>query len=330
MKMFIPSLQRPILLLLLAALPIIFFSCDTNSDEEQIDCDAIMEELEDLEADVEEAYAEGDCDEFEEKSEELVDLYKKAAACEDFEDLLEDRGYDSDEADDFIDDFEEWREEAVDNCGEVDCDNILETEDALITEIENALDNSECQLLPGLIDEYIELMDNQGRHCEEMIQLVESQGYADIDEYIQEIEDARADIQDVCESSQNPGASSLNDEWRRSDGDIMFINGSTSSWVSYTPSTEEQAAISQGLMTTSTPYIKDIVQLEDKKWSCSRWGISYTSVSGTITNTGYIPNCTIIMSADGNAITISGTIPAGQGWPDNLVGTNFSTNWTRQ
>lgn len=199
MKVLISTVQRRLLLILLVTLPVIFLSCESSNDEEQIDCDAIMEELEDLEEEVEEAYANGDCEEFEDKASELVDVYQKAAGCDDFEDLLEDRGYDADEADEFIEDFEDWLDDAVDNCGEVDCDNIVETEEALYLEIENALEDSDCELLADLIDEYIQLMDMQGRHCEEMIQVVEDQGYEDMDEYIQEIEDARTEILEVCE-----------------------------------------------------------------------------------------------------------------------------------
>ena len=103
--------------------------------------------------------------------------------------------------------------------------------------------------------------------------------------------------------------------WIRSgSSNVLRINGSTSSWETYSPSDVAQAAINLGLMTLTTPLFRNITKSTSTKWTCENFIISFQSGTTTINKAAYV-NATITITNNGNSFTVSGTIPSGAGWP---------------
>lgn len=110
------SNKLPIMMMILA-LAFVSFSCD--KDDDKVDCDAVENQLEDLEDDYDDAYDDGDCDEVESILNQMLSIYKKNKSCEFVVEEADDAGFDEDEIDEYIEALEEFIEEDVDYCNSV-------------------------------------------------------------------------------------------------------------------------------------------------------------------------------------------------------------------
>lgn len=104
-----------VLAMLMLAMSFAFVSCNKD-DDDKLDCDAIENQLEDLDDDIDDAFDSGDCGDLEDALNEYISVIKKGKSCEFVIEEAEDNGYDEDEIDDYIEDLEELVDLLVDDC----------------------------------------------------------------------------------------------------------------------------------------------------------------------------------------------------------------------
>ena len=101
--------------MLMLVMSVAFVSCNKD-DDKKVDCDAIENQLEDIDEDIEDAFNSGDCNDLEDALNEYISILKKGKSCEFVIEEVEDSGYDEDEVDDYIEDLEELAEALIDDC----------------------------------------------------------------------------------------------------------------------------------------------------------------------------------------------------------------------
>lgn len=107
------------LVITMMVLALAFASTSCDKDDDKVDCDAIENQMDDLDEKIEDAFDDGDCDEVEDLLNQYLALYKKAKNCEFVIDEADDAGYDEDEIDEFLEELEALVDENVDYCNSV-------------------------------------------------------------------------------------------------------------------------------------------------------------------------------------------------------------------
>lgn len=98
----------------LAVISLSFFNLSCGGDDE-VDCDAIEEQLDDLEDDYEDAIIGGDCNDIEDVYDEAVSIFKKGKSCDTVKDIMDDYG--ADDLDELLDEIEDEKDYWLDYWG---------------------------------------------------------------------------------------------------------------------------------------------------------------------------------------------------------------------
>ena len=133
-----------------------------------------------------------------------------------------------------------------------------------------------------------------------------------------------------CEEDPKPEIITLDGRWETEYGNILEIEGTSSSWIDLTIGDKYlHAAIEQGFVEETDPVIMNIVKTGDLSWTADRFVFAYNEAQNgevTVVHGEYV-EASLSLSQDGNTLTITGTAP--NTFPEGFAGENFTFKLTR-
>ena len=112
----------------------------------------------------------------------------------------------------------------------------------------------------------------------------------------------------ICISNNGPECSrSLDDKWITSSGTGIVISGTTGAFYSFSNSWQD--FFNAGIVSMGSLNLKNISQVNSMEWNCH---VLYQKrINGTPDSVDWATDGTIVMSSDGNTITVSATLSTG-------------------
>ncbi|MES2593349.1 MAG: hypothetical protein V4608_15810 [Bacteroidota bacterium] len=114
----------------------------------------------------------------------------------------------------------------------------------------------------------------------------------------------------ICISNEGQECNfSLNDKWISSSGTGIIISGAIGSFYSF--SSNWQDFVNGGFVSMGSANLKNISQVNSTEWNCHVLWMK--RINGTPNSIHWATDGTIVMSSDGNTITVSATLDSGYG-----------------
>lgn len=114
----------------------------------------------------------------------------------------------------------------------------------------------------------------------------------------------------ICISNEGAECNfSLNDKWISSSGTGIIISGTTGAFYSFSNSWQD--FVNAGFVSVGSLNLKNISQVNSLEWNCHVLWMK--RIDGTPTSVHWATDGTIVMSSDGNTITVSATLDSGPG-----------------
>lgn len=112
----------------------------------------------------------------------------------------------------------------------------------------------------------------------------------------------------ICISNNGPECNySLDDKWVTSSGTGIRISGTTGVYYSFNNSWQD--FVNAGFLSAGSLSLKNISQVNSREWNCH--ALYNIRMDGTPDSINWATDGTIVMSADGNTITVSATLNTG-------------------